>query len=949
MDKFNYSREEEKILAFWQKNKIFEKSLEQRKDNPNFSFYDGPPFATGKPHYGHILASALKDTTTRFYSQRGNYVPRKMGWDCHGLPVENLVEKELGIKSKKEIEKFGIDKFNTACENVVTRHIDDFVNTLTRFGRWGDFKHAYYTMDKSYSESVWWVFKQLDNLGLIYEDRRVSAYCPRCGTPLSNFEVNQGYKDISDNSIYFLLKLKNKKDTYFLVWTTTPWTLSANLALAIGDFKYVKVKINDKFLILARDRLDVLDGNYKIIKNYSNKMLLGLEYEPLCPEVQYLHSGGDLKNAFKVYQADFVNTENGSGIVHVAPSFGEDDMHLGRRNKLGMLITVDKEGKSLVEPGKGLWIKDVNKIIIKDLRDREILYKEEIIKHAYPFCWRCDTALLYYPIKTYYVRVSKLVKKLVDNNNQIHWVPEYLKQGRFGKWLQEARDWAVSRNRYWGAPIPVWKCDSCGHKEIIGSIKEIEEKAGQKIIDLHRPYIDEIIYNCPKCKGKMKRTSEVFDCWFESGAMPYAAWHYPFENKKETEKNFPADFIAEGLDQTRGWFYTLNVLAAALTSKELGLGRNKPAFKNVIVNGIILAEDGKKLSKRLKNYPDPIEIFNSMGADSLRFFLITSAPLGENCRMSERLIRLTYQNIILRLYNSYQFLNYYQKLYKIDYIDEKLFSRKHEKIKFLDQWILERLNFLYEEVIKYMEDYQLTKAAKEIDSFIADLSLWYIRRLKSQINSSAEAKNRLSIYKHVLKEFIIIAAPFLPYMSEYLYQNLRDTSDPISVHLVDIKNRGKVGGKALEKMAKIREIISKLLDLRIQKKLKVRQPLANATIPLKLSKDEQEIIKDELNVKEIKYSRDRLDLDFKLTTELKEEGMLRETIRNLQDIRKANTYHFGQPAHFSFQTDQETRKFFEKYNNDLNKSTNIEFRFGEGEKEIGRFVLGKKEVVVFKS
>ncbi|MDD3773977.1 MAG: isoleucine--tRNA ligase [Patescibacteria group bacterium] len=570
MDKFNYPQAEEEILAFWQKNKIFEKSLEQRKNSPNFSFYDGPPFATGKPHYGHILASSLKDTITRFYSQRGNHVPRKMGWDCHGLPVENLVEKELGIKSKKEIEKLGIDKFNQACKKAVTRHIDDFVDTLTRFGRWGDFENAYYTMDKDYSESVWWVFKQLDELGLIYEDRRVSAYCPRCGTPLSNFEVNQGYKDVVDNSIYVLFKLKKEKNTYFLVWTTTPWTLSANLALAIGDFKYVKVKAGDRFLILAYDQLNLLTDQYEIIEEYKPKQLLGLEYEPLYPQSQHLHSGGNLENAFKVYQADFVNVQDGSGIVHVAPSFGEDDMQLGRKNKLGMLITVNKEGKSLVDPGKNLRVKDADKSIIKDLSDREILYKEEKIKHAYPFCWRCDTALLYYPVKTFYVRVSELVDKLVANNEQIHWVPKYLKEGRFGKWLQEARDWAVSRNRYWGAPIPIWKCDSCDHQETIGSIKEIEKKSGQKVTDLHRPYIDQVIYNCPKCEGKMKRTSEVFDCWFESGAMPYAAWHYPFENKQEAENNFPADFIAEGLDQTRGWFYTLNVLATALTSKDIG-------------------------------------------------------------------------------------------------------------------------------------------------------------------------------------------------------------------------------------------------------------------------------------------------------------------------------------------------------------------------------------------
>jgi isoleucyl-tRNA synthetase len=957
MDQFNFPKEEEKILAFWQKNKIFEKSLSERKAGKNFSFYDGPPFATGKPHYGHILASALKDTTTRFYAARGFYVPRKVGWDCHGLPVENLVEKELGIKNKKEIEKLGIAKFNQACESAVTRHIDDFTKVLKRFGRWADWQHPYYTMDKAYSESVWWVFKQLDEAGLVYEDKRVSAYCPHCGTPLANFEVNQGYKEVVDNSIYVLFRLKSEKDTYFLAWTTTPWTLSANLALAIGDFEYVKVKIDDKFIILARERLKVLTDQYEIVETYQPKQLIGSEYEPLYPESQKLYAGGDLKNAFKIYQADFVNIEDGSGIVHIAPSFGEDDMHLGKKNKLGMLITVDKEGKSLVDPGQGLWVKEADKLVIKDLRDRGILYKEEIIKHPYPFCWRCDTALLYYPIKTYYVRVSSLVDKLVKNNNQVHWVPEYIKQGRFGNWIAEARDWSVSRNRYWGAPIPVWKCDHCDHQETLGSVAELEEKSRQKINDLHRPFIDQVEYSCPKCQGKMKRTSEVFDCWFESGSMPYASFHYPFENKEKTQDNFPADFIAEGLDMTRGWFYTLHVLATALTQKDLGLGFDQPAFKNVVVNGIILAEDGKKLSKHLKNYPDPQEVFNNFGADPLRFFLISSAPLGENYRMSERLIKLTYQNVILRLYNSYQFLDYYQKLYNISAVAE-FDSSKVKKLEFLDQWILERLDGLYAEVIKQMEDYQLVKAAKAIDSFVADLSLWYIRRLKSQINSKDEAEKRLSVYKYVLKEFTIIAAPFLPFLSEYLYKNLRSKTDPISVHLVDIKNPKNLGTETLHKMEQIREIISKLLDLRNQNGFKVRQPLASATISIELNKDEAQIIKDELNVKNVQIAQagatitangGTQTLDFNLTPELKEEGLLREAIRNFQDLRKTQGYKFGEPVKFLIKTDQATQKFLEKYQLNLQKTTNIELKFAEGSEEISRFKLGDQEIVVFKS
>ena len=419
MDKFNFPEEEEKILKFWQENQIFEKTLVANKKNKNFSFYDGPPFATGKPHYGTLLPSSLKDTITRFYSQRGFYVKRNFGWDCHGLPVENLVEKELGIKSKKEIEKLGIDKFNAACRKAVTRHVDDFVAALTRFGRWGDYEHAYYTMDKDYSETVWWVFKQLSDAGLVYEDKRVSAYCPHCGTPLSNFEVNQGYRDINDRSIYILFKLKSAPKseqldnlTYFLVWTTTPWTLSANLALAIGDFEYVKIKIGDKFLILAKDRLDSVKEKYEVIKTYQASDLIGVEYEPLYPEAKEFYSGGDFKSAFQIYQANFVTVEDGTGIVHVAPSFGEDDQTLGRKNDLGMLLTVDKEGKSKTNPGKGVWVKDADKLVIDDLKKRNLLFFEETIKHAYPFCWRCDSPLLYYPVKTYYIKVSAIVKKI---------------------------------------------------------------------------------------------------------------------------------------------------------------------------------------------------------------------------------------------------------------------------------------------------------------------------------------------------------------------------------------------------------------------------------------------------------------------------------------------------------------------------------------------------------
>jgi len=941
MGNINFPQEEEKILKFWEEKDIFKKTLEINNKNKNFSFYDGPPFATGKPHYGHILASSLKDTICRFFSQRKRYIERKLGWDCHGLPVESLIEKELGIKTKKDIEKLGIEKFNLECKKAVTRHVADFKETLKRLGRFADYKKDYFTMDKTYTETVWWVLKEIYKKGLLYEDFRVVAYCPRCGTPLSNFEVNQGYKDVEDISIYILFKLKNEPATYFLVWTTTPWTLPANLELAIGDFEYVKIKVKDKFLILAKERLSVVKEKFEIVKRLSKEDLIGLEYEPLFKEgLKYKIGQGDNSKAFRVYEAPFVSVEEGTGIVHIAPSFGEDDMELGKETCNFMLLTVDEEGKNLVAPGKGKWVKDADKDIIEDLKRRGLLYREEKIVHTYPFCWRCDTPLLYYPVKTFYIKVSAIKDILVENNKKIHWVPHYLKEGRFGKWLKDAKDWAISRNRYWGAPLPIWKCDKCGEIEVIGSIKELKGRGGSVPEDLHRPYIDEVIFKCKKCKGKMKRTEEVFDCWFESGSMPYAQFHYPFENKEKTKVSFPADFIAEGLDQTRGWFYTLHVIASILTLNDIGLGKNKPAFKNVVVNGIILDEEGKKLSKKLKNYPDPREIFNKYGADALRFFLISSSPLGENYRFSERLLKLCFQNVILRYLNSYLFLDYISKTFKIKKIP------KITQKDILDCWIIERLKDCNSKVIKLMEDYELVRAAREIEKFLADLSLWYIRRVKTKIYNKSSASRRLAVLKFILKIFSILSAPFLPYASEFIYQRLKDVKDRESVHLCFIEKLGKADKNVLLRMERIREIVSQLLDLRKKHQIKVRQPLREAKAPFSLNEEEKEIIKEEINVKEI--NKGPYSLDTLITPNLKKEGMLREFIRQIQDARKRCGYKYGERALFYIKTDKYIEKFIKDNASEINKKTSSEFEFKKNGEEVKRFYLDNKEVIVFK-
>src|SRR3989304_6086255 len=577
--KVNLPEIEEKVLKSWQDDKIFEKSLENRKGKKKFTFYDGPPFATGLPHYGHILAMTVKDAITRLKTMQGFYVPRRLGWDCHGLPVEYEVEKELKISGKKQIEEMGVDKFCKSWRDIVFRYTKEWEKTIDRMGRWADKENTYATLDLSYMESILWVFKSIWDKGFIYQDFKSMPYCPRCATPLSNFETNQGYKDnVSDPSIYAKFELSDEPGTYFLAWTTTPWTLPGNAALALNpEIKYAKVETEDgQKLILAKERLSVLTGKYKVVGEFKAQDLVGKKYKPLC---EFIPQEND-KKAYIAVLADFVTTVDGTGIVHISPAFGEDDLELSKKENLQVIKTVNERGEFIeaVKQWAGGFVKKADKEIIEDLKNRGLLYKEETIQHTYPFCWRCDTPLIYYAISTWFIKVSELREDLVKNNEKIHWMPTHIKKGRFGKWLSEARDWAISRNRFWGAPIPLWQCKECEKYICIGSLKELEEKkiGDAKINDLHRPFIDEVKIKC-KCGGEAQRIPEVLDCWFESGSMPYAQDHYPFVDKKKWEDNFPADFIAEGLDQTRGWFYTLHVLATFLF--------NKPAFKSIIVNG----------------------------------------------------------------------------------------------------------------------------------------------------------------------------------------------------------------------------------------------------------------------------------------------------------------------------------------------------------------------------
>jgi len=854
---------ERAILNYWDDNNIFEQSIAKRKKCEKYVFFDGPPFANGLPHYGHILANALKDAVTRYWTMKGYYVPRTNGWDCHGLPVEYEIEKELEISGKKEIEDYGVENFNDKCRLSVFRYTGEWEKLLKRIGRWLDFDQTYATLENDYMESIWWVFKQIWDKGMVYQGHKSMHICPRCETPLSNFEVSQGYKDVTDLSVTAKFKLKDEQNTFVLAWTTTPWTLPGNVALAFGpDIKYVKIKAGGENYILAKDLVENVMGEreYEEIEEVDPKSLEGKEYKPLFPYYE-----GKLKNkAYVIVLADFVSTEDGTGIVHIAPAFGEDDLNIGQENGLEVLQHVGGDGtfNEEVTDFAGKFVKGQDQNIADWLEEKGLLFARENYRHSYPHCWRCDTPLLNYTTKSWFIKVTDIKDKLLKNNEKIHWQPEHIKEGRFGKWLAGARDWAISRNRFWGAAIPVWKCEKCNHYECIGSIEELKEKSidgkmpehnGE--LDLHRPYIDEVKLKCPKCDGTMKRIPEVLDCWFESGSMPYAQLHYPFENKETFEKNFPAQFIAEGLDQTRGWFYTLHVLATILF--------DKPAFENVIVNGILLAADGEKLSKRKKNYPDPNELFNTRGVDAVRFFLYSStAPLAEDVRFSEQHVDEMIKKFLLTLWNTYSFFVTYANIdnWSPDKLDEKAFKPKHK----LDQWILSELHKLIEESTKYLDDYNLTKGTRPMMDFVDNLSNWYIRRSRRRFwksendNDKDEAYSTLYI---VLKEFSKLIAPFMPFVAEEIYRNLtaNDKNEEDSVHLCDwpVANKELIKSSLNDETATVRKVVNLGHRVRAKSGIKVRQPLFKVQIGLpdkvnpKILEQQKDVITEELNVKEL--------------------------------------------------------------------------------------------------
>jgi isoleucyl-tRNA synthetase len=850
------SQREENVLAFWEEEGIFKKSIEQRKDATPFSFYDGPPFATGLPHYGHLLASIIKDVVPRYKTMKGHYVPRRFGWDCHGLPVENEIEKDHDLSGAASIEEFGIANFNEECRSIVLRYTKEWKKTVTRIGRWVDFESTYRTMDISFMESVWWVFKQLHEKGLVYEGFKVMPISAKLGTPLSNFEASQNYRDVDDPSITIKFSLPEDPNTFLLAWTTTPWTLISNLALCVGkDISYVKVhdSASGDNYILARDRLHTYyksEEEYSVVEEFTGENIEGWEYIPLFP--YYAHHKE--KGAFKVLTADFVSTEDGTGIVHTAPGFGEADFYACREHGIDVVCPVDNNGTftSEIPEYAGTFVKDADKDIIKRLKNDGRVVHHGTIRHRYPFCWRSDTPLIYKAISSWFVGVEKIKDRLIAANEEIHWMPRHLKHGRFGKWLEGARDWAISRNRYWGTPIPLWRADD-GEIHVIGSIQELEELSGAEITDLHRHYIDDITFTK---NGKVfHRITEVFDCWFESGSMPYAQNHYPFENKDLTDAHFPADFIAEGLDQTRGWFYTLTVLSAALF--------DKPAFKNVVVNGILLAEDGTKMSKRLKNYPEPTAVIDKYGSDAVRLYLLHSpAVRADDLCFAERGVELALRQILIPLWSSYSFFITYARIY-----DWKAEDMPKKPSAVIDTWMLSRLHKLIHDVEQGMDDYDLSRAVEPFVDFIDQMTNWYIRRCRRRFWSSEASQDRHEAFATlytVLLEISKIAAPFVPFISEAMYQNLRTDDMPQSAHLCDYPHyAADIREEQLEKeMAVVQDIVSLGHSLRKQHQVKVRQPLPTAHVSastpeiMKFLHHQKHLIADELNVKEVQFHDD---------------------------------------------------------------------------------------------
>ena len=963
--KVNFSQLEENILRLWQDNNVFERSIEARQGAPRFVLYEGPPTANGSPGIHHVLSRVFKDIIPRYKAMKGYYTPRIAGWDTHGLPVELEVERELGFSGKAQIEEYGVDRFNARCRESVFSYLKEWEALTERIAFWIDLKHPYITMENSYIETCWWAIKQMWDRGLVYQGYKVTPHCPRCGTSLSSHEVALGYQDdTEDPSVYIKFKLVEQsrqklnleKPAYFLAWTTTPWTLPGNTALAVAnEAEYAVVEVGDEYLILADALLEKVGlGDCKVVERVQGSYLVSAEYEPLFnphefgverrrfqSSAELLPQESDEKLTYRVIAGDFVSMDEGTGIVHMAPAYGEVDYQAGTEQGLDFVHTVDLQGKVIGNyPFSGLFVKDADPLILDDLKLRNLLYRSETIRHTYPFCWRCEAPLLYYAKQTWYIRTTAVKESLIAGNNEINWYPEHIKYGRFGDWLENNVDWAFSRERYWGTPLPVWRCENseCGNLDCVGSVPELENKPGfaglKEPLDLHRPFVDELTYDCAKCGAKMRRVPEVIDCWFDSGAMPVAQYHYPFDPESRTireDGRFPADYICEALDQTRGWFYSLHAISTLLF--------NCPCFRNVICLGHILDAKGEKMSKAKGNVVEPWAVINEYGADALRWYFFTSSPPGNVRRFAEKSVAEVTRHFLLTLWNVYSFFVTYANIDHFTPGSEGALLEESE----LDRWIISELNQLIIDVDSAMENYNPTEGGRKIESFVDDLSNWYVRRSRRRFWKSENDADKLAAYTTLYQCLVTLSkllAPFTPFLAEELYQNLVYSvfpQAPDSVHLADfpVADATKIDEQLVADTHLAMKISSTGRAIRSQAGIKVRQPLYVYYVKespemeraLKSEAIKQSVL-DELNIEDIKaatteqlaalatnpdYVVDNVAvasaaLCTKLTPELKAEGMAREIVHRLQTMRRSAGFDIADHIDTYYQGDDYIRE-----------------------------------------
>ncbi len=954
--RINFPQLEKEILDFWEDQKIFEKSVEARRGATQYTLYDGPPTANGNPGIHHVLSRVFKDIMPRYKCMKGFYAPRKAGWDTHGLPVELEIEKKLGFSGKAEIEQYGVAEFNALCRESVFKYLDGWNAITKRIGFWLDLDHPYITLDNNYIESGWWTIKQLWDKGLVYQGYKTTPHCPRCGTSLSSHEVALGYReDTEDPSVYIKFKLVqdslrhtklsdtvirklekcfSEKNAYFLAWTTTPWTLPGNTALAIApEAEYAVIEVNDEYLIMAVDLLASVGlGDARIEEIVKGDTLVNATYEPLFnphkfgverrrPRTDNHVNAGSIREEFEVQEtvpdltyhvigADFVSLDDGTGIVHVAPAFGEVDFDAGKINGLDFVQPVSLEGKMTgTYPFSGKFVKDADPMVLEDLKARGLLFRSETIKHTYPFCWRCESPLLYYAKRTWYIRTTAKKEELIAGNARINWYPDHIKYGRFGDWLNNNIDWAFSRERYWGTPLCIWNCPECGHYECIGSVSELRDKPGisglTESLDLHRPYVDNITFSCPGCGGTMKRQPEVIDCWFDSGNMPLAQFHYPFENNDVFEHSFPADYICEAVDQTRGWFYSLHALSTLL------FGKN--CFENVICLGHILDAEGEKMSKAKGNVVDPWKVLDEYGADAVRWYLFTSSPAGNVRRFSTDMVSEVVRNFMLTLWNTYSFFVMYANIDQFSPDNREVTTSSD-----LDKWALSRLNQLIIDVEDALEHYDPTTGGRKIEIFVNDLSNWYVRRSRRRFWKSQSDDDKMSAYYTLYRCLVVLSkllAPFIPFVAEALYRNMVlsvDTDAAQSVHLTEfpVADRSLIDRKLDDATDLVMKVCSLGRAARAKAGVKVRQPLPKVLVRIKSETEQNYLVRldnqilDELNVKSIEYIENAVEdgapgiiavtegdlwvaVDTELSPELKAEGIAREVVRRLQTMRRS--------------------------------------------------------------